>query len=433
MVLVDESRNVLFTNCVRRLWTVVQATSRRPRRRSCRSWSAVSAIEFLESRTLLSSVASVASEVGDPRFDQAPDVDILTVASAKTSSESTVYILDDRSPSCSVTGSWVLYPRAGYGGSLGFARAGNGEKLASCTLSSLAEGDYQVSATWVAHANRASNAPYRLEVDGQTMLTGTLNQQLAADDEVVDGGNWETLGTVTVPAGGRLLAELSNAANGFVIADALRIVRLGTDGASGESPAVQPEQGAGGDESTAAPSEQVADGDESSQTESGVLTLSVRDSSVAENIGSGATVGTVTRSGADLSRSLPVALSSSDQSEVRMPMVVTIPAGTTSVDFPVDAVDDTVTDGLQAVQLTASANGFEAVVTNLSVEDDVYVPPRAVVILDDTNPNCGATEGDWTLYRASGYTVKNTSSIFNSLIFLLICVISPDTFIPATM
>ena len=390
MVLVDENRYMLFTNFVGRLWAVVQPASRKPRRRSNRRWSAAPAIEFLENRTLLSSATSLASDAGDAGLDQGPDVQTVPVASSRsTAAESTVYVLDDRNPACSVTGRWVLYPRAGYGGSLGFAEAGHGEKLASCTLSSLAEGDYRVTATWVAHANRASNAPYRLEVNGQTVLSGTINQRLAADDEVADGGSWETLGTVTVPAGGSLLMELSNAANGYVIADALRIVRVGSGGSSDEGSSGQDDQGAGGDVP--------------SQPEPGTLTLSVSDTSVTENVGEGATSGTVTRSGADFSRSLAVSLSSSDQSEARLPAMVTIPAGAASVTFLIDAVDDTVTDGPQTVLLTATAGGYTAADANLSVEDDIHVPPRAVVILDNMNPNCGATEGDWTLYTAAGY------------------------------
>jgi hypothetical protein len=83
-------------------------------------------------------------------------------------------------------------------------------------------GVFEVSATWVEHPNRATDAPFRV-IDGNTELdTVSVDQQFAPDDFNANGTEWERLGTFTV-TDGQLIVELSDAANGYVIADAVRI------------------------------------------------------------------------------------------------------------------------------------------------------------------------------------------------------------------
>ena len=92
------------------------------------------------------------------------------------------------------------------------------------------------------------------------------------------------------------------------------------------------------------------------------LLLSVSPSTFSEN--GGTATGTVTRTNANLSADLVVALSSSDNptngetTEASVPATVTIPAGQASVTFPVTALDDTLLDGTQSVFVLASAAGF---------------------------------------------------------------------------
>jgi hypothetical protein len=82
-----------------------------------------------------------------------------------------------------------------------------------------------VAVTWSADPNRATNAPYTV-LDGATALgTVAVNQQQAPSDFTDQGVGWKNLGTFTV-TGNTLTVTLSNAANGYVIADAVRIVRL---------------------------------------------------------------------------------------------------------------------------------------------------------------------------------------------------------------
>ena len=104
---------------------------------------------------------------------------------------------------------------------------GTGE--ASWTFSTLADGQYLVSTTWQAKSNRASDAPFVIEDGSGTELAAVaVNQQLAPDDRTDAGSAWKDLATVSV-SGGTLVVKLSESAtaSGQVIADAVRIVRLG--------------------------------------------------------------------------------------------------------------------------------------------------------------------------------------------------------------
>lgn len=81
----------------------------------------------------------------------------------------------------------------------------------------LMPGSYEVYARWTQHANRASNAPYTVTHSGG-------DTQVAVDQRQ-DGGAWNLLGTFTLNAQSKV--SLSDAADGFVIADAVRFVPIG--------------------------------------------------------------------------------------------------------------------------------------------------------------------------------------------------------------
>ncbi len=87
---------------------------------------------------------------------------------------------------------------------------------------------YRVSANWTTLANRATNAPYTV-FDGVTNRgTVRLNQELAPNDRVDAGGNWEDLGGTWTITGNTLVVKLTNDANEYVIADGVRIERVGS-------------------------------------------------------------------------------------------------------------------------------------------------------------------------------------------------------------
>ncbi|MDF1643897.1 MAG: DUF6531 domain-containing protein [Pseudomonadales bacterium] len=77
-------------------------------------------------------------------------------------------------------------------------------------------GDFAVYATWTAHSNRASNATYSIHhLDGSTEIT--VNQR-------ENGGQWDLLGTYSLDASSTI--NLSSIANGYVIADAIRLTSI---------------------------------------------------------------------------------------------------------------------------------------------------------------------------------------------------------------
>ena len=84
------------------------------------------------------------------------------------------------------------------------------------------------------------------------------------------------------------------------------------------------------------------------------LIVTVDRTGVLEQTGANAAVGTVRRYGLPTDQPLVVTLSSSDTTEATVPTTVTILAGQLTATFPITTVDDSTTDGSQAVTITAS-------------------------------------------------------------------------------
>jgi hypothetical protein len=119
---------------------------------------------------------------------------------------------------------WALWPGDGHNGGLDEeAYPGNGSAQAYWTFANVTPGTYNVSITWPAYTNRASNAPFSV-LDGSTVLGTYAINQLAVPSGPTDatGTPWQSLGTFTVSSG-TLTVELTNLANGRVEADAAQI------------------------------------------------------------------------------------------------------------------------------------------------------------------------------------------------------------------
>ncbi len=69
-------------------------------------------------------------------------------------------------------------------------------------------------------------------------------------------------------------------------------------------------------------------------------------------------------------------MSSSDPTEATVPATVTIPAGQTSVSFTIDAIQNNVPEGLQDVQIFATATGLDTGLATLGITD-VELPDLA--------------------------------------------------------
>ncbi len=136
-------------------------------------------------------------------------------------------VIDNGDAAYAESGSgWSGYAEAAaYGGDFRYHSPGSGADTATWTFQALQPGrDYQVYATWSAASNRADNAPYTV-LDGTTPLgTKLLDQKNAPSDATIDGQGWESLGVYTITTG-TLAVQLSDAgADGYVAADAVRLV-----------------------------------------------------------------------------------------------------------------------------------------------------------------------------------------------------------------
>jgi hypothetical protein len=125
-------------------------------------------------------------------------------------------------------GSWT----SASGGFLGDVRthpAGIGTSTAVWSLN-LAAGRYQVFTTWTPAADRATNAPFAVYIDGVSQgPAAELNQQLAPDDGSFDNRLWKSLGVFDVVAG-NIDVQLSDAANGRVVSDGVIAVPVSGGG-----------------------------------------------------------------------------------------------------------------------------------------------------------------------------------------------------------
>jgi len=121
------------------------------------------------------------------------------------------------------------------------------------------------------------------------------------------------------------------------------------------------------------------------------LTLSVLPGSFSKAAGANAATATVARN-TDPTPALTVYLSSANTSKARVPASVVIPAGQTSVTFPVAAQNNNIFDGDQVVQLSATAPGFIPGTAQVTVTDNQSPP---LLSINDTQVRAGGA-GDRT-------------------------------------
>ena len=150
----------------------------------------------------------------------------------------------------------------------------------------------------------------------------------------------------------------------------------------------------------------------------GTLTLALSTKTVSDAAGPNATTAMLTRN-TDTTNALLATISNSDPNDVVTPQTVTIPAGATSVAFPVGVINNHIVEGTQTATLTASATGEVSGSTTLTVTD-TNVPTLALVLNShsvhetDTNP---ATFGTITRNTStnSALTVSLLSNTTNKL------------------
>lgn len=140
-----------------------------------------------------------------------------------------VRIIDNTDAGFRALGRWVSQPGQGLAGGALAIPPGQGTNVAAWTFRGLTPGLYQVSATWTPGNNRAADARYTL-VNGRHATVVVVNQQGAPAGFRDAGLGWQNVGQPFRIDGHTLVVQLSDLASGAVVADAVRIERVGHTG-----------------------------------------------------------------------------------------------------------------------------------------------------------------------------------------------------------
>jgi hypothetical protein len=280
-----------------------------------------------------------------------------------------VSIIDDSNPGYTNTGSWTLFNGSGYLGDVHYATGRNGADVSFWTFSNLLPGQYRVSVTWTPYPDRATNAPYTV-LDGNTVLgSAAVNQQIGPSSFSDASAAWQDLGTFEVTSGG-LVVQLSDNANGTVIADAVRIQWVAPI-PQGASPQVL-------DGTTT-----VADGTGSVSMGSTALGTPLTKTFTVENLGTQA-----------LTLSGPIVLPAGFSLVSGFGATTLAPRASTTFTVRLDGT----TPGAYSGQVSFGTNDPNNNPYTFSLSGTV----STVNIIDDSNPGYTNT-GSWTLFNGSGY------------------------------
>ena len=133
-------------------------------------------------------------------------------------------------------------------------------------------------------------------------------------------------------------------------------------------------------------------------------------------IETGTATATITRN-TDTTQALTVNLLSSDTTEATVPQNVTILPGQTSATFIVSGVNDGVSDGIQNVILTASANGFNNGVKTVEVSD-IDVPDLQITNLATTSNPIYTGKQSYLTYKVENKGLSPASGSWTDKIYL---------------
>ncbi|MBY0266581.1 MAG: DUF2778 domain-containing protein [Burkholderiales bacterium] len=115
-------------------------------------------------------------------------------------------------------GTWATSTSVGgyYGANYQHHPAGAGANSFTWTPAIPATGSYKVYARWTVHPNRSTQATYTVNHAGGSTAV-TVNQE-------VNGGSWQLLGTFSLNAGSGHSVALVDQGDGYVIADAIKVL-----------------------------------------------------------------------------------------------------------------------------------------------------------------------------------------------------------------
>jgi hypothetical protein len=136
-----------------------------------------------------------------------------------------VIVVDNLSLGYDAVGPWIRFLGQGIDG-VDYVAAGDGTAKARFRAK-VSPGTYNVATLWLPMDNRATDSRFAIKRgDGSVLAEVRVNQELPPSSFEADGQWWHTLADVTVTSDDILAVELTNDANDYVIADAVRFERI---------------------------------------------------------------------------------------------------------------------------------------------------------------------------------------------------------------
>jgi uncharacterized protein YkwD len=139
-------------------------------------------------------------------------------------------IIDNGDAGYHTTGRWYYGKgtmfNGAYLGDANYRRGGAGNNVATWSFT-VTPGVYRVSATWAAFTNAASDARYTVLDGASVRARTTVNERQYPAGRRADGAVWKDIGVWIRVTGRRLTVRLDGKGNGYVIADAVRVEKIG--------------------------------------------------------------------------------------------------------------------------------------------------------------------------------------------------------------
>jgi hypothetical protein len=179
--------------------------------------------------TAAGTLAGVIHVVSNDADEGSFDIVLAGVVSDPPPPAKYVRTIDNGAAGFSATGTWHAQTKNGFDQDIQFAnKAEKNDKTAATatwTFTGLAAGQYRVTVTMPASPSYASDAPFSV-FDGTSLLrTVAVNEKQVAGELAADGFRWQCLGTFAIRSG-TLVVQLTNHANGQVVADAVKIEQV---------------------------------------------------------------------------------------------------------------------------------------------------------------------------------------------------------------
>ncbi len=134
-------------------------------------------------------------------------------------------LIDNGGSGWTKIGPWTLVTGKGRDNDVHRTAKGSGTVQTNWTFNGLDNATYWVWASWTSNPNNASNAPFSVYDGTVAKATWRVDQRTASSGFDADGTSWRYLGMVTISSG-QMVVRLTNAANNYVVADAIRMDRV---------------------------------------------------------------------------------------------------------------------------------------------------------------------------------------------------------------